>query len=263
MSINDVINKKGGAAKSKKTSAGDLTFCRVMALFATLVAYIIFELCAHNASANLLAMYHASNVLAIAFAVAAVAFLVVRHVVKDNGVLGAGKVYSAGFIASACAGISLFIGLTYRVSESSALVILAFAAVALVFIAYTFSHDFFLLSLVTVVSIVLSLWPRLFVYNAGLFRNLADYASVAASFVICVAFCVLAFVACYGKSAKLSRWFFNLGYVRLYPLYLLPAVGFGASVIRLLAPAMFSYALIVAVIMYMIFLVMYAFDSAK
>ena len=263
MSINDVIDKKGGAAKAKKITAADFVFCRVMALFAALVAYIIFELCAHNASANLLAMYTASNVLTVGFAVAAVAFLIVRFVVKGEGVFGAGKVYSAGFIASACAGLSLFLGLTYRISESSALVILAFAAVALVFIAYTFSHDFFLLSLVTVISIVLSLWPRLFVYNAGLFRNLADYASVAVSFIVCAAFCVLALVACKGSSAKLSRWFFNLGYVRLYPLYLLPAVCFGVSVVRLLAPAMLSYALIVAVIMYMVFLVMYAFDSAK
>ena len=67
----------------------------------------------------------------------------------------------------------------------------------------------------------------------------------------------------YGKNAKLSRWFFNYGCVRVYPLYFLPAIAFCTSVVRLFAPAMFSYALIVSVIAYVVFLVMYAFDSAK
>lgn len=263
MSINDVINKKNGSVKKAKISGSDFIFYRIMALFIALVAYIIFELCAHNAGANVLAMYYASKISAAAFAVAAAAFLAVRHIVKNRGALGCGKVFSAGFIACVCAGLSVFLAFTFHISESGVLIILAFAAVALVFVGYSFSRDFFLLSLVTVVSLILSLWPRLFIYNGGTFNALAKYGSVAASFVICGGFCVLALIACYGKSAGLSRWFFNFGYVRLYPLYLLPAMGFAVSVVRLVAPAMLSYAIVATVVMYMIFLVMYAFDSAK
>ena len=263
MSINDVVNKKNGAVKKTRMSPADFVFYRVLSLFALLVLYIVFELCAHNSGSNMLAMYKAANVCTIIFAAAAVVFAVIKLLVKQNGVFGSGKVFSAGFIAGACAGLAVFVGFTFHISESSALVILAFAAVALVFISYTFSRDFFLLSLVTVISIVLSLWPKLFVYPCGIIRDIANYASVAVSFVICAAFCALALVACYGKSAKLSRWFFNNGYVRLYPLYLLPAVGFSISLVRLFLPAFFSYALVVTVVMYMIFLVVYAFDSAK
>ncbi len=263
MSINDVVNKKNVPAKKAKMTGTDFVFCRIMALFAVLVAYTIFELCAHNAGANLVAMYNAARILTVVFAVAAAAFLVVSIIAKQHTVFGAGKVLSAGFIACVCAGLSVFLGFTFHISESSALIILAFATVALVFVGYSFSRDFFLLSLVTVVSLVLSLWPRLFIYNFGLLKILADYGSVAVSFAVCAAFCVLCLVACYGKSAKFSRWFFNLGYVRLYPLYLLPAVGFAVSLVRLFAPALLSYALVITVVMYMIFLVMYAFDSAK
>ncbi len=263
MSINDVINKKDVTAKKAKISGTDFIFYRIMALFAVLVAYIIFELCAHNGGANLIAMYNASVISAVVFALAAAAFLVVRVIVKKRGALGSGKVLSAGFIACVCAALSVFLGLSFHISESGALIIIAFAAVALVFVGYSFSRDFFLLSVVTVVSLVLSLWPRLFIYNGGIFKIIADYGSVAVSFVLCAAFCVLALVACYGKSAKFSRWFFNLGYVRLYPLYILPAAGFAVSLVRLFAPAILSYAIVFTVVMYMIFLVMYAFDSAK
>ncbi|MBQ2734070.1 MAG: hypothetical protein IJF74_07915 [Clostridia bacterium] len=263
MSINDVVNKKNGAAKKAKISAADFVFYRVMALFALLVVYIIFELVAHNSGTDVLVMVNVANICTVLLAVAAAVFFVLSLTVKKNGVFGSGKVLSAGFIAGALAGLAVFVGFTFHISESSALVILAFAAVALVFIGYTFSRDFFLLSLVTVALTVLSLWPKLFVYSNGIYRDLANYLSVAVAFVICAAFCVLVLVACYGKSAKLSRWFFNLGYVRLYPLYLLPAAGFAVSLIRLFAPAILSYALVITVVMYMIFLVMYAFDSAK
>ncbi len=263
MSINDVVDKKNVTAKKARMNAADFIFYRIIALFAVLVAYTVFELCSHNAGADLLAMYNAARIAAAAFAVAAVAFLVVRLAVKKHGIFGTGKVFSAGFIACVCAGLSVFLGLTFRISESGALIILAFTAVALVFVGYSFSRDFFLLSLVTVISVVLSLLPRLFIYHNGIFHILVNYGSVAASFAVCAAFCVLALIACYGKSAKLSRWFFNLGYVRLYPLYLLPAVSFSTSLIRLFAPAMLSYSIVVTAVMYMIFLVMYAFDSAK
>lgn len=263
MSINDVIDKNDGIAKKANASDSDKIFNRLMALFGALVCFIIFELCAHNTNANLLAMYDASKVLAVVCAVLAVCFFALSFVCKNHKVLGTGKTFSARFIACAFAVLSCFLAFSFSVSDSSALIILAFTAVALAFVGYTFSRDFFLLSLVTVASIVLSLWPRLFVYNAGVFRDLANYASVAAAFVICAAFCALTLVAYYGKNAKLSRWFFNYGCVRVYPLYFLPAIAFCTSVVRLFAPAMFSYALIVSVIAYVVFLVMYAFDSAK
>ena len=263
MSINDVVNRNNGAAKKTKATDSDKIFNRVMALFCALVAYIVFELCAHNAGADLLLMYNASRILAVLFAASAIAFFAVSRFCKEDSALASGKTFSATFIACASAALSVFLAFSFSVSDSSALIIIAFAAVALAFVGYTFSRDFFLLSLVTVASIVLSLWPRLFVYNTGIFRDLANYASVAASFIICAAFCGLALAAYYGKNAKLSRWFFNFGCVRAYPLYLLPAITFSVSLVRLLAPALLSYALIVAVIVYMVFLVMYAFDSAK
>ncbi len=262
MSINDVVNNKGLAAKKKKHSKGDVLFMRMLSIFALLVVYTVFELYAHSNGADLLAAFGVVKVGSVIFGICAIVFLALCFIKKAQGAFGKGRVFSAGFISAVCAAACVFLSATYNVSDSSALIILAFVAAALVFVAYSFSRDFFLLSLVTVIGVVLAALPVLFVYS-GVIRDVLAYGSVIASFIVCAGFCVLSAAACFGKNEKLSKWFFNCGYVRRYPLFLLPAVCFAGAIIRLLLPVAFSYALIFSIVLYMVFLVIYAFDSAK
>ncbi|MBQ7010631.1 MAG: hypothetical protein IJN63_02900 [Clostridia bacterium] len=260
MSINDVVNTKGRAsAKNAKYSKSDITFWRMTAIFAVLAVYTVFELYAHSSGANVVVTNGIAVWGSVLFALGAIVCFVLGRV-KGNNALG---ILNFGFASAVLVALAVFLSLTYEISDSSALIILAFACAALAFVGYSFSRDFFLLSSVSMANIVLAAAPRLFVYSEGFMRDITVYGSVVLSFVLCAAFCVLALAACNGKSEKLSNWFFNFGYVRRYPLFLLPVVCFAVSVIRLIAPAFFSYSIVLAIVLYMVFLVIYAFDSAK
>ena len=258
MSINDVVNN-GNASRGKKYSKNDMVFWRMAFIFAVLAAYTVFELYAHGNGVNIILANAVAVWGSLLFAAGAVVCFVLSRVKKGSkdGVL------TYGFLSAVSLALALFLSLTYEISDSSALIILAFASAALVFVGYSFSRDFFLLSVVSAVSVVMAAAPLLFVYRDGLMHTLTTYGSAAFSFVLCAAFCVLALIASFGKNEKLSDWFFNFGYVRRYPLFLLPAVCFAASVVRIALPAFFSYVIVFAIVLYMVFLVLYAFDSAK
>ena len=254
-------NKNTGARSAKRTHS-DFVFYRMITVFFALVAFVAFEFYAHGAS-SLRNAGSLVGVLSYVFLALFVLSAVLHFVRFPKGVFAAGKPFSFGFIALLSLALSVFVSLTYQVSDDFSLVILAFAAAALAFVGYTFSRDFFILSCVSVVSILLAAFPVVFVYGNSASQLTASYATVAISFAISIAFCVLSAIACFGKNEKLSAWFFNMGYVRRYPLFVLPAVFSGAALLRLIFPSFFSYALIASIVCYVVFLVIYAFDSAK
>lgn len=248
---------------SAKRAHSDLVFYRMITVFIALVAFVAFELYAHAATTNLKTAFSLVGALSYVF-LGVFGACGILHVLKfKKGVFGAGKPFSFGFVSLLSLALSAFVSLTYQVRDDFSLVILAFALAALAFVGYTFSRDFFILSCVSVVSIVLAAFPVLFVYGNSTSQLTASYVTVAISLAINLAFCVLSAIACSEKCEKLSTWFFNMGYVRRYPLFALPVVFSGAAVLRLLVPSYFSYAVVLSIVCYVVFLVIYAFDSAK
>lgn len=256
-------NNNNTASQSAKRAHSDMVFYRMITVFFALVAFVAFELYAHETSTDLKTAFSLVKVISYA-ALALFALCAVLHFVRfPKGVFACGKPMSFGFISVLSLAVSLFVSLTYQVREDFLLVILAFAAAVLAFVGYTFSRDFFILSCVSVLSIVLAAFPVVFVYGNLEYQLIASYATVAASLILNVAFCVISALACFGKNKKLSAWFFNMGYVRRYPLFVLPLIFFCAALFRLLVPSYFSYAVVFSIVCYVVFLVIYAFDSAK
>ena len=247
---------------SASSAKGDFVFTRMIILFLVMVAYTVFELYAHGNNVDVITASLAVNISSAVFAAAGVILAVIALVSLKNKRSESFKVCTPGFFAGICLALAVMLCLTYAVSAHS-LIIIAFAAVALVFVGYTFSRDFFMLSAATLFSYVLASLPGMFLLPEGGISNLINYGSVALVAVIAVAFAALSFAACFGKNEKLSDWFFNMGYVRRYPLFVFPVIWIALSVIGIFAASLYPYALVGAIIVYAAFLIVYTFDSAN
>ncbi|MGN1474011.1 MAG: hypothetical protein ACI4WZ_08040 [Eubacteriales bacterium] len=242
----------------KNTSRGDFIFNRMAFLCALLIVFVFFVLYAPQ---SIVFFYHAVPVIAALLLVLSLVFFWIH---RKAGSKDTERLFSLSFLSRTALVSALLVSLTFAVREQASLVLVAFAVVGLVFVRYNYSHDFFWLSAAFFAGILLAVLPRILVIFPGNNINyILSVASAVLSVAVAAAFCGVSCAALSGTNPGLSSRFFNVGYVRRYPLFLLPAVSVCCTAIRFFIPKFFSYALIAAVILYFVFLVIYAFDSAK
>lgn len=166
---------------------------------------------------------------------------------------------SPRFVTTVLAAYVLLFRLTFTFTDVSYGIIASFILFGIVLIRHLTSADFFYLSLVCFLDLLLAYYPRISNFG-GLPKDTMSYAAAGAALFITVLFFVFALVFLKARDLKLSKRFFDRGVNRVYPLFVLPACFLALSAVRMFIPAAFPVAAIVFFIFYLLVMVAYAFD---
>lgn len=250
-------NKLQSGKRSYSPEWSNLVFNRMAFLAGLLVVFVLFVLYAPQ---KIHFFYYAVPVFAgLLFVLSVFLFFFGRSRTDQSRE----RAFSFSFLAWTALISAFLVSCTFAMKEPAILILAASAAVGLAFVRYTYSHDFFWLSLSFFAGLILAVLPRAIVIFPGNTNAVISVVCAVLAVLLSAAFCCVALAALSGKHSALSDRFFNAGYVRRYPLFLLPVISVCCSAVRLFAPRGFSYALIASVVLYFVFLVIYAFDNAQ
>jgi len=241
-----------------------MIYQRLTVLFVLAAAISIYILVFNSRPEMVAGLIYFNLPAAAVFIAAAAALLILSKAGRLKRMEGGPRryrVFTPVFCASSLTGMAIALLAMRYASDQYFIILGVFAAFALVFVSYTYTREFFWLSVYTITGIAFLYFNRIFRFPPdSLLSALVQYVSLAAGAVSTVLLAIYVIRAKKGASGERRRLTGGVRLRRDYPFYITIIIIIAGFIAREFYYPAFSYSLTALLISYFVFLLFYTID---